>query len=111
MGDIVADHTQNTTAGWVTIISNKFSTMFTKLLIHVFELAGAQSIQYRVQASNNAEFDGVETLADKEGNVAWTVAASGSDFQTLCDCWNYVRVQVMNGTGVGKARCTITGSA
>lgn len=111
MGDIVVDATQNTTGAWVTIVSNKFSTMFTKLLIHVFELVGAQSIRYRVQASNNAEFDGVETLLDREGNVEWTVAASGSDFQTICDCWNYVRVQVRNGTGVGRARCTITGSA
>ena len=110
MGDIAVDETQNTTAGWVTIASIKFLVMFTKLLIHVFELGGAQTIQYRVQASNNAEFDGVETLTDSRGNAAWTVAASGSDFQTLCDCWNYVRVQVINGDGVGRARCIITGS-
>ncbi len=109
MGDIIVDVTQDTTAGWVTIASTNFLSN-TKLLIHVFELAGAQTIQYRVQASSNAEFDGVETLADREGNIAWTVAASGSDFQTLCDCWNYVRVQVINGDGVGRARCIITGS-
>ncbi len=111
MGDILVDETQNTTAGWMTIASSKFFTMFTKLLFHVFETAGAQSIQYRVQASNNAEFDGVETLEDREGNVAWTVAASGTDYQTLCDCWNYIRVQIINGDGVGRARCIITGSA
>ena len=111
MGDILVDATRNTTAGWVTIASSQFLTMFTKLLIHVYELAGAQSIQYRVQGSNNADFDGVETLEDREGNVTWTVAASASDYQTLCDCWNHIRVQVINGDGVGRARCTITGSA
>ncbi len=110
MGEIVADETQATTAGWVTIASVIFLTLFTKLLIHVFETAGAQTIQYRVQVSNDVDFAGVETLADADGNVAWTVAASGSDWQTLCDCWKYVRVQVINGDGIGTARCIITGS-
>ena len=110
MGVLIADEAQATTAGWVTIASINFIPEFDKLLIHVFETGGAQSIQYRLQASNDSGFAGVETLADADGNVAWTIAASGSDWQTLCDCWNYVRVQVINGDGVGAARCSITGS-
>ena len=110
MGTVIADESQATTAGWVTIASTKFFQEFAKLLIHVFETVGAQSIQYRVQASNDVDFDGVETLQDSLGNAAWTVAASGSDFQSLCDCWGWVRVQVINGDGIGAARCIITGS-
>ena len=110
MGDIIADETQKTTAAWVTIASITFYVMFTKLLIQVFETGGAQSIQYRVQASNDSGFAGVKTLADANDDVAWTVAASGVDWQTLCDGWRYIRVQVINGDGVGTARCIITGS-
>lgn len=110
MGTLIVDATQATTAGWVTIASTKVFSQFAKLLIHVFETGGAQTIQYRVQASNDPDFDGVETLADRYGNVAWTIAASGSDFQTICDCWDYVRVQVINGDGIGTARCLISGS-
>lgn len=110
MGILLADETQNTTAGWETIASIKFISEFTKLLIHIFELGGAQSIQYRVQGSNDDGYARVVTLEDRYGNVAWTIAALGVDFQTLCDCWGYVRVQVINGTGIGTARCIITGS-
>ena len=113
---VIVDASRATTAGWVTIAATKGAgrsssvTRTSRLLIHVFETVGAQSIQYRVQASNDVDFDGVETLADVLGNVAWTVAASGSDFQTICDCWGWIRVQVTNGTGIGAARCIITGS-
>ena len=110
MGTVIDDASQATTAGWVTIATTQFYAEFAKLLVHVFETGGAQSIQYRVQASNDVDFDGVETLEDVDGNVAWTVAASGSDFQSLCDCWGWVRVQVINGSGIGTARCIITGS-
>ena len=110
MGTVIQDESAATTAGYVTIASTKFYQEFAKLLIHVFETGGAQSIIYRVQASNDVDFDGVETLADAEENVTWTVAASGSDFQTICDCWGWVRVQVINGSGIGAARCIITGS-
>ena len=110
MGSVIQDVVQATTAAWVTIASTKFTSEFAKLLVHVFETVGAQSIQYRIQASNDVDFDGVETLADRFGNVAWTVAASGSDFQSICGCWGWIRVQVANGTGVGVARCIITGS-
>lgn len=110
MGTVIEDQSRATTAGWVTIVSLRVTGEFAKLLIHVFETGGAQTIQYRVQASNDAAFGGLETLADSVGNVAWTVAASGSDFQTLCDCWSWVLVQVINGDGVGAARCIVTGS-
>ena len=110
MGRVIDDVTANTTAGWVTIISTQFYNEFAKLLVHVFETAGAQTIQYRVQASNDSGFAGVETLADSAGNVAWTVAASGSDFQSICDCWGWIRVQVTNGSGVAGARCIISGT-
>ena len=111
MGSVIIDATQATTAGWVTIGTIKFTQQFDRLLIHIFETVGAQSIQYRVQASNDVDFDGVETLEDADGNAAWTVAASGSDFQSLCDCWGWVRVQVINGDGIGTARCIITGTS
>jgi len=108
MGTVIKDISQATTAGWVTIVTITRGEEWSRLLIHVLETAGAQSIQYRVQASNDSTFAGVETLADADGNVAWTVAASGSDFQSLCDCWGWVRVQVINGTGVGTARCIMS---
>ena len=109
MGTIIQDESAATTAAYVTLASTRFDEAFDQLLIHVFETGGAQSITYRVQASNDADFDGVETLTDSAGDAAWTVAASGSDFQTICDCWGWVRVQVINGSGIGAARCIISG--
>ena len=110
MGTVIKDASQATTAAWATIASTRLYSEFAKLLIHVFETGGAQSIRYRIQASNDVDFDGVETLTDSLGNAAWTIAASGSDFQTVCDCWGWIRVQVANGSGIGAARCIISGS-
>ena len=109
MGTIIQDESQATTAAYVTIASTRVTGEFAKLLFHVFETGGAQSITYRIQASNDVDFDGVETLADQAGNTSWTIAASGSDYQSLCDCWGWVRVQVINGSGIGAARCIISG--
>ena len=82
MGTVIQDVTLDTTGAWVTIASTKFYSEFAKLLIHIYETVGTNSFAYRVQGANNVDFDGAETLADSVGTAQWTVAASGSDFDS-----------------------------
>jgi len=92
--------------------SIEFLPEFRRLLIHVINLnVYGSAIRYRVQVSNDSGFAGVETLTDEDGNAYWTVAAGAADWQTLCDCWQYVRVQIVLDTApnVENVRCIITG--
>jgi len=109
MPKIIQTQSGVTIAGWVTAITTKFYSEFRRLLIQVTETGGVNPIEYRVHGAMAADFVNFETLDDALGTTVFDVAAGANEYETLCDCWPWVRVQVRNdGGGANAGAYTIT---
>jgi len=103
MPKVLQTQTGVTVAGWVTALTTKFYSEFRRLVFQVTETGGANPIEYRVHGAMTSDFANFETLDDALGTTVFDVAAGANEYQTLCDCWPYVRVQVRNDGGGGAA--------
>lgn len=65
---------------------------YSKILFHILETGGAQSLKYKVEAS-------VCGSVWHEVVAETTVAASADEYETITDAWSLVRVRVVDGSG------------
>ena len=112
MPTVIETFSGATVAAWTTVITVTFFQEFRRLVIQVAETGGANPIDFRVLASMNADMSAYEILEDALGNAAFDVAAGTNEYETLCDCWPYIAVQLRNdggGANIGAYTVTISG--
>jgi len=80
-----------TSAAYVTAVTLDFQP-YNKMLIHILETGGAESMIYRIQGS----VDGTNYVIIV---AATNVAASGEEYETFTDAWRRLRVQVIDDSG------------
>jgi len=105
--ELIGTDSRGTLAAWTTHLTVRFPDAFKKLLIQVVETGGVNAADWRVQASALEAFTNPHTLTDENGTSEFDLAASASQTETLCDCWNWIRVQARNNAG-GAPAATLT---
>lgn len=109
MPELIGTDSRGTLAAWTTHLTVRFPDAFEKLTIQVVETAGVNAADWRVQASAQPAttypptFSDPHTLTDENGTSEFDLPADTSQVQTLCDCWNWIRVQARNNGGLAPA--------
>jgi hypothetical protein len=99
----MANNTQTTTAGYVSIAKIQVPTQIDIILIQLTEM-DVNSAIFKVLASNDdvTYQTIVEATALAQNSSATPI--------TLTDPWNYVDVQIVDGAGHASVKCVISGS-
>lgn len=83
--------TGTTTAAYVTALTKTFQN-YSKMLLHIIETGGAQSMKYKIHGS-------VCGTTWHEIVAATDLAASADEYETITDAWSFIRVQVIDDSG------------
>jgi hypothetical protein len=103
MGDVIANVTQTTTNGYLSIAKVNIASQYDIILIQLTEL-DVNSAVYRILASNDDVT--YQTIREATALAQNTSAVP----ETLTDPWKYVDVQIIDGAGHASVKCVITGS-